>query len=78
MTDDSEEKVIIELTKSEALVLFEFLARTSDDVSLKSPDQAERQALWNLECLFEKALVEPFLPNYQELLEQAKRRLKGE
>jgi hypothetical protein len=76
--DDSEEKVIIELSKSEALVLFEFLSRTSDDDSLTAPDQAERRALWNLECRFEKALVEPFLPNYQELLEQAKKRLKGE
>ena len=78
MIDDSEEKVIIELSKSEALVLFEFLARTSDDDSLTVADQAERRALWNLECLFEKALVEPFLPNYLELLEQAKKRLKGE
>jgi hypothetical protein len=76
--DDCEEKVIIELSKSEALVLFEFLARTSDDDSLMVADQAERRALWNLECLFEKALVEPFLPNYLELLEQAKKRLKGE
>ena len=78
MIDDCEEKVIIELSKSEALVLFEFLARTSDDDSLMVADQAERRALWNLECLFEKALVEPFLPNYLELLEQAKKRLKGE
>jgi len=76
--DDSEEEVIIELSKSEALVLFEFLYRTSDDDSLTVADQAERRALWNLECLFEKELVEPFLPNYLELLEQAKKRLKGE
>ena len=78
MAADSEEKVIIELTRSEALVLFEFLYRTSDDDSLTVADQAERRALWNLECLFEKELVEPFLPNYLELLEQAKKRLKGE
>lgn len=78
MTDDNDEKVILELTKSEALVLFEFLARTSDDDSLTITDQAERQVLWRLECLFEKALVEPFLPNYLELLEQAKKSLKGE
>ena len=65
--------MIIELSKSEALVLFEFLYRTSDDDSLTVADQAERRALWNLECRFGKALVEPFLPNYLELLEQAKK-----
>ncbi|MGH9767567.1 MAG: hypothetical protein ACREAB_09060, partial [Blastocatellia bacterium] len=63
---------------SEALVLFEFLARTSDDDSLTMADQAEQRALWKLEGVLEKALVEPFLPNYHELLEQAKARLKGE
>ena len=76
MTDDSEEKVIIELTKSEALVLHDFLARACEDSALTLLDQAERQALWNLECLLEEALVEPLLPNYTELLERAKKRLK--
>lgn len=76
MADDSEEKVIIELSGSEALVLFEFLARTSDDDSLTMADQSEQAVLWKLEGALEKALVEPFLPNYQELLEQAKQRLK--
>jgi hypothetical protein len=78
MTDDSEEKVIIELTGSEALVLFEFLSRTSDDDPLTVADQAERRVLWSLECMIEKALVEPFLPNYDDLLAQAKEKLKGE
>ena len=78
MIDDSEEKVIIELSKSEALVLFEFLYRTSDDDSLTMADQAEQRALWNLESVLEKALAEPFLPNYKELLDQAKERVKGE
>jgi hypothetical protein len=78
VTDDSEEKVIIELTKSEALVLFEFLSRTSDDDSKTTADQVERSVLWHLECALEKALVEPFLPNYLGLLDRAKERLKGE
>jgi len=77
VTDDSEEKVIIELTKSEALVLFEFLYRISDDDSKTMADRAEQRVLWHLECVLEKALVEPFLPNYLELLDRAKERLKG-
>jgi len=76
MTDVSEEYTIIELTRSEALVLLNFLATTSDEDALPAPDEAERRALWNLDRVLEKALVEPFLPNYPELLEQAKERLK--
>ena len=76
MADDSEETIIIELSKSEALVLFEFLARTTDVDTLPAPGQPERRALCNLECQLEKALLEPFLPNYPELLERAKERLK--
>ena len=70
--------MIIELTNSEALVLFEFLSRTSDDDSKTTADQAEQRVLWRLECVLEKALVEPFLPSYLELLDRAKERLKGE
>ena len=76
MVDEAEEKVVLELTKSEALVLFEFLARTSYDEVLKTMDSAERRALWKLEGQLESTLVEPFLPNYLELVERAKRRLK--
>jgi len=76
MTEEGEEKTVIELTRSEALVLLDFLARTSDEGALPAPDEAERRTLWKLECVLEKALVEPFLPYYLELLEQAKGRLK--
>ena len=67
-----------ELTCDEALVLFEFLQRFSETGSFSIADQAEERALWNLSCILQKMLVEPFAPNYAELLAQARGRLRGE
>ena len=74
-------KIKITLTKSEALVLFDMLSRYNDseiDRSLTVLDSAERQALWNLCCCFEKKLVEPFSKKYDELLAAAKEYLTYE
>ena len=70
------EPVRIELTGDEALVLFEFLARFDDHEVLIVQDQAEERALWNLQCLLEKQLVEIFDPNYKALLEAVRGRLR--
>jgi hypothetical protein len=70
------EPVTVELTGDEALILFEFLSRFSDTDTLSLEDQAEARALWNLLCLLQKQLVEPFRANYQELLRQARDRLR--
>ena len=66
------EKVSLELTHSEALVLFEFLSRFSDKDVLTLEDQAEERVLWNLCASLESTLVEPLAVNYDELLEQAR------
>lgn len=73
-----EDEIKISFTKDEALVLFEFLFRFSHFEKLNIEHQAEERALWNLECSFEKILVEPFKDNYEELLEEARERLKDE
>ncbi|MCL4679563.1 MAG: hypothetical protein KJ017_13320 [Alphaproteobacteria bacterium] len=65
--------VVIELTKDEALVLLSWLSK-NDNSFLEGT--AEQRALWNLECLLEKQLVEPFLDNYAQLVNDAKKRLK--
>jgi hypothetical protein len=70
------EPVHIELTADEALVLSEFLARYCDSNTLTIEDQAEQRALWNLHCLLEKQLVEPFDPNYSGLVDAARDRLR--
>jgi len=60
--------VTIELTVSEALGLFEYLSRCSDQNHLVFEDQAERRVLWNLEGILESQLAEPFRPDYGDLV----------
>lgn len=68
----SKDPIKIELNKNDALVLFEFLSRYSDTDILKIEDQSEQRVLWNMCCDLEKILVEPFMKNYLELLEEAR------
>lgn len=71
----------IELSDDEALVLFELLARQKDSADprvLQLVHVAERNALWALEAEFERKLVAPFRPEYDELLEAARSRVEGE
>lgn len=71
----SEETVVLRLSKDEALVLYEFVSRFGTEERVEVKDPAEERALWNLEALLEKELVEPLAPDYSEILEQAKARL---
>jgi hypothetical protein len=72
MVDDA---IALTLSKDEALVLFEWC--TSIDLSGCGPENesAEQRVLWKIESQLEKLLVEPFAPNYRELVENAKRRI---
>ena len=68
----------IELTEDEALVLFEFIKRFSDQDQLRIEDLSERRALWNLGSLLEKQLIAPFRTEYTSLLDAARARLRDE
>ncbi len=68
--------VSLNLSPDEALVLFELLSRYSDSDRLEIIDQAEQRALWNVCCLLEKELAEPFDPAYLALLSAARDRLR--
>lgn len=61
----------IELTGAEALVLFDWL-REFDRGGMDNLHPAERRVLWNIQCNLEKILVEPFMPDFDKLLEQAR------
>lgn len=65
----------IELTKAEAIVLFEWLHNYSQNTEFN--DEAAKCVLWNIECQLERALVEPFDKKYLEILAQAKEAVKG-
>ncbi|WP_396184025.1 hypothetical protein [Flavobacterium sp.] len=67
------------VTKDEALVLFEFLARFNQAEHPEIfEDQAEQKTLWILEGQLEKQLVEPFRPNYQDIINEARNQIRDE
>ena len=63
--------VELQLTAGEALVLFEWLAAANGSGELVV-DEAERRVLCDLESQLETKLVEPFLPGYRALVDEAK------
>lgn len=70
-------EITIKLTKDEALVLFEFLSRFNENDNKEIfQDQAEEKALWIIEGQLEKILVEPFMPNYQDIIQEARTRIR--
>ena len=67
------ESVTIDLTKDEALVLFEWLARNdAGSDKLVIDNESERKVLWVLEGLLESVLVDPLRPDYKERLAEAR------
>jgi hypothetical protein len=73
------DRVLIELSRDEALILFEWLHRCGvEDQASRLEHDAERVALWNLAALLERGLAEPFKQNYPTLLGAARDRLAGD
>lgn len=66
----------LELTDDQALVLFEWLSRLDEHDAFPVEDPAEEQVLWSLHGQLEKTLVQQFLPNYRDLVEKARARVK--
>jgi hypothetical protein len=65
------------LTRSEALVLFEMLARLDSGRLLPLADSAEEQVLWRLEGQLESTFPEPLASNYEELVAEARRTVRA-
>jgi len=74
---DTTEKIEIVLSRDEALVLFELLARFDELENKPTMDEAEQTVLWNLEAKLEPLLVEIVKPEYKELVAKAKERVKN-
>jgi hypothetical protein len=74
----TEDDVQLELSRDEALVLLECLARSHEAGSINFEDQAEQRVLWNIEAMLEKKLVEIFDPKYNDLLARARARVRDE
>ena len=75
MTD--KQKINLTITNDEALVLFEFLARFNNSEHADIfEDQAEQKALWILEGQLEKQLIEPFRPDYNDIIKEARNKIR--
>lgn len=62
---------ILKLNGDEVLVFFEWIVKFNKDNELS--DKAEQKILSNLECLLESALEEPFMEDYKDIINRAKR-----
>ena len=79
MTGAGEKSVTVTLSDDEALVLFDWLARTSDSgVPAPSVDQAELRVLWHVEAVLERSLVAILRPDYGSLLNEACRAVRDD
>jgi len=75
MTDKNE--INIRLTKDEALVLFEFISRFNETSHKELfHDQSEEKMMWLIEGQLQKILVEPFIPNYIDIINEARNKLR--
>jgi len=70
MTND---KITLKLTKAESLVLCEWLARFDSVQTLAFDHPSEERVLWRLQGQLESTLKEPLLPNYREIIDEARR-----
>lgn len=66
-----DEKIWLELSLAEAIVLESLLARCKKGQSLKFIDQSEQVVLWTIEAILEVELDELLDPNYLEILSKA-------
>ena len=69
------ETITLVIGKSEALVLFDFLADFHQERSLDVNDNAERLALLRLHGALESTLVEQFSSDYREIISAARTEL---
>ncbi|GAA4748407.1 hypothetical protein GCM10023350_36670 [Nocardioides endophyticus] len=71
------DEISLVVSQDQALVLFEWLARTGN-AGEPAPfeDQAEQRVLWDLESVLEAALTEPLDDDYQPKLEAARSRVR--
>ena len=71
------DEISIGLSREQALVLYDWLARKGAAVQPAAfEDQAEQRVLWDLESALESVLDEPLRADYRELIAAARARLR--
>ncbi|KAF5041102.1 hypothetical protein DSECCO2_526490 [anaerobic digester metagenome] len=72
-------KILLELSDDEALVLLNWLFRfNASDNDTFFEDQAEQRVLWDMEAVLERAVSATFDNNYQEILSKARQKIRDE
>ena len=80
----SKDKVVIELSEDEALVLDSWLSRFNSQeledghVRIELEDQAEQRVLWDIECMLERQLAAPLAADYLDQLAAARATVRDE
>lgn len=64
--------VSLRLTQEQALVLFDWLARSSEAGPASFAHQAEQRVLWDLEAELEKVTIAPLSSDYAARLHSAR------
>ncbi len=73
----SKNGIKIELSKDEAIVLFDWISRINEgEATNLRLDQAEMRILWDLEASFEKVIDEIFAEDYNKIVAQAKQKVQ--
>lgn len=67
------DQITLKLTRQEALVFFEWLAKTDDSGELVFQHASEQKVLWTLQGQLESTLHEPFAPSYEAIIAEARR-----
>ncbi|GAB2647657.1 hypothetical protein GCM10009743_23890 [Kribbella swartbergensis] len=71
------DEISVDLSRDQALVLFDWLARTSEaGEPVGFVDQAEQRALWDLEACLEALLPEVLAADYQVRLRLARDKVR--
>ena len=68
-------EVVLEFSRAEALVLFDWLAKFNEEEQ-EEIDDIEQQVLFNVEAQLESILTEPLEADYKAAVERAKEQLK--
>jgi hypothetical protein len=72
------EDTTLTIGRAEALILFEMLADFYNQSAIEISSPAQRLALVRLHGALQKSLVEPFMPEYRKLIEEAESLLSAQ
>ena len=65
-------KIKLEFSESEALVLFDWIARFNKEEDNEFEDKSEEILLWDIEALLEKKLIDHLKGDYCKLLKKSR------